>query len=317
MPSPSLYSGLNTKIGFGNESTWGTTVSRTNWHCVEQGGVTATKRRPRAMRPTLCGGTGGIPKSTHATMKDVSGDVSILMRYTGCGLPLRAALGDVTESGAGPYVHTFKLSAPASIPSLTGELIRGTSGYSEVFHGLMVSRATWTVSPGGLMVMRMSLLGEDSDARGAAGTPTDGDDVPVIFSDCGALAFNSVNYTPRSFELTLDNKLERRDALGTELTTEPYPTTFREIVLRVGLDADELLYAAQLAGTQSDVTIVFTSGTTSMAFTVHNAEIFTYDEPISTVGVVPGTVEFRALDDGTNLGMTIANTNGDATYDIN
>ena len=76
----------------------------------------------------------------------------------------------------------------------------------------------------------------------------------------GQLNFNAVNYSLRSLEFTVDNKIDRRNLLGSKLTAEPLITDIREVTLNATLDLeDNNLYNAQIAGTQGTVDILFTN----------------------------------------------------------
>ena len=112
------------------------------------------------------------------------------------------------------------------------------------------------------------------------------------------LTFNGVTYDIRSMEISVDNKLERRNVLGSKLTLSPDVTDYREMTMTVEMDLeDNLLYTAFLAGTESSVETVFTqtSGTNLIAFAFRNAIITDYSDPISTVGRLTRSVTFTAL----------------------
>ena len=227
-------------------------------------------------------------------------------------------MGTVATTGTGPYVHTFTLGDPRTLPSLTTEVIRGTSGNSEVFEGCSLSRFILALATGDIMRFRTDVIAETASARGSAGSPTYGDDVPVLYDHAGQFAWNSVNYDLVSMELTVDNRLARRAYIGSRLTKQARPTDIREAVLRVTIEVEDALYAAHLAQTASDGAITFTGqGNDAMTISIQNAIIRSVSDPITVHGIIQQTVEFLLLSDGSNEGLSIAVTNDDATYSAN
>lgn len=128
------------------------------------------------------------------------------------------------------------------------------------------------------------------------------------------MSFNGVNYTLKSVELTIDNKLARQDYLGSAASGEPVLTAHQEVTLRVTLTGtSNTLQAAYLAQTASDIVLAFTDSPRSLTFTLHNAEISEYADPIGGVGIIEQTVTFRAFGDDTDHGLSVALVNADSS----
>ncbi len=103
---------------------------------------------------------------------DVSGPLNVeLQAYI--GLLLKAALGSVTTTGVGPYVHTFKVGS--SLPSLLIE--KGFTDIAQFFkyNGCRVSKMSFSVSPQGFQDVSFDFLGAKETIAGASfdATPTD------------------------------------------------------------------------------------------------------------------------------------------------
>ena len=67
-------------------------------------------------------------------------------------------------------------------------------------------------------------------------------------------------------------------------------------------------------GDSGDLTLTFTDGARSLAFTLHNAEIVSISEPIQGPGVMTQEIELRGYADNTDSGLTVVYTNSKATY---
>jgi hypothetical protein len=118
----------------------------------------------------------------------------------------------------------------------------------------------------------------------------------------------------RSMELTLDNKLERVNYLGSKLTSEPQISDVREVTLTATFDLeDDNLYNAQLAGTASNVEVTFTSGSDIFNILIRNAEITEYSDDVNSFGRIERTATFYGLTSGSNEAIRIEMTNDNAS----
>jgi len=307
------YYGTGTWLGFGEESPWGTAVARTTW---DQAVSAELRRTPEIIRvPHLIADTTSMmSKAKRLIKEDAGGSFEILMRYRGQGLILKSIFGSVTDAGAGPYTHTFKLGDPRTPTGLTIEQIIGDSGNSEVFAGCVPTKATMTFNPNDYARLRLDVLAKTATARSSAGTPSAGDDVPILGSHVGSFTWNSVAYVLRNLEITVDRKWARRDLLGSLYTASPTPTDLGDIRVRLTLDAEAAFYTALVAGTEADGTCTITDATDILAVTLHNAYVASVSEPLSSHGIVSQTVELVAQSDGTDDGLQLVLTNPDALY---
>lgn len=317
MATPFL--GRGSAIGWGEESTWGTPVSRAVWSPVIS--MSGMRKATKVSRPHLVGDSGALVRRTHFISEDrTSGQFEMELRYSGIGTWLKHALGKVTTSGSGPYVHTLELGAlpiPAK-PGLTLEYIRGDATNSEVFEGVLVNRMEIRSGRGEVARLIINWMAETAPARAAAGSVTlPSNDDPVLHSHFGQFGFNSNNYDMIDWSFVLDNKLTDRQFLGSALTSQPVVSDFRSGELRVTLEyTDDNPYAELLADTQGDATLTATgSGNLMMPFTFQNAYITDVTTPISSAGVITQTVTFAIESDGTDEGFKIALVNDDSDVD--
>ena len=173
-------------------------------------------------------------------------------------------------------------------------------------------------SAGTEMVMSLGFIAETAAARASAGTPSfAGTENVVLHHQSGQLTFNSVAYDIAGFNLSLTTGIDRRDLLGSKLTKEPLRTGYGEISLYISLEAADALYTAVNAGTESDATITWTSGASSIAFNVQNSYIESASDPISDAGIVSQDVVFRGLSDGSDHGLSITVVNGNSSGTAN
>jgi hypothetical protein len=232
------------------------------------------------------------------------------------GQLLKCAIGGTpATTGAGPYTHAFE---PTTVlPSLTLEFQRGT-GSVEKFEGVMVTSMTISCEAGAEASASFEVIAETASTRTTAITPTFGNGAQVFHHQAGTLSYNSNSYTVRSFEFTVDNKLERVNNLGSKLTGQPQISDVREVTITCTLDLeDNNLYNSQLAGDQSDVELAFTAGADSLTFLLRNAKITEYSDDVTSFGRIERTVTFFGLADlsapETAFKLTMINDAANAT----
>ncbi len=307
------YYGTGTWIGVGEEGTWGTPVARTIW-C--EAIMAELRRTPEKVRvPHLVAASTPLMSKAHRIIReDAGGSFEIPLRFRGMGLFLKSIFGAVVDAGAGPYTHTYTLGDPRTLVPLTIEQIIGDSGKSEIFEGCIPTRTTLRFTPHDYARLIMEVIAQTAATRGSAGTPTAGDDVPVLGPHVGAFTWNAVPYVLRSLEITIDRKWTRRELLGSLFTAAPVPTDLGDIRIRAVLDAEEALYTALQADTVADGSCTITDATDSYALALHNAYINTASEPLRAHGIVEQTVEIIPQSDGTDHGLALVNTNPDALY---
>ena len=319
MPS---YIGRGAAVGAGEETVWGTAVSRTHWAQV----ISSKLERSvgKVLRPNL--GLTGVPaRRRHFISEDMAGgDIEMEMLLEGQGIWLKHALGTVADAGGGdPYTHTYTQSSQLDAGvGLTIEQILGVDAdaggtRSEVFEGCKINTLGISCGLGDIMKMKLGIIAETSATRGAGGSPTfTTNDYPVLFNHAGAFAWNSVSYSNvKSFDLAHDNKLGSRQRFGATTTKEPVRMDFSETKIRLTMDlVSDALLTAFTADTASDLTVTYTNAANrTILFTLTNAYISAYSDGTSGPGLLEASIEFTGQYDGTTNPLKITITNSQAT----
>jgi len=289
-----LQFGRSAFIKYEQESTYGTAVTPTISNRVTSVSLGRSQERERTTH--LSQSDAAFAVATFDAFEQAGGSIEMPLFYKGMGQLFKAAIGGTpVTTGSGPYTHAFE---PTTVlPSLTMSFQRGT-GSVETFEGVMVTSMTISCEAGAEASASFEVIAETASARTTAITPSFGDGAQVFHHQAGTLSYNSNTYTVRSFEFTIDNKLERVNNLGSKLTGQPQISDVREVTITATLDlSDNNLYNSQLAGDQSDVSLTFTAGADSMTFLLRNAKIIDYSDDVTSFGRVERTVSFMGLAD--------------------
>lgn len=318
--------GRNSYIQTKQETTYGT---------AETSGLTAMrlisaslqKTIERSRKTHLNQGDAGFVRSTFDAFNVTGGNITGPLHYAGNGDIFLAALGSVsTSAGPAPYTHTF--TPTANLPSLTIVLQRGKAqsasgtGRKEVFKGCVISQLTISCAAGEEATFSAEIIAQDSDARAAATTDT----FPVSARSVlhhqltsNRLSWNgTTDYDIRSFEIVIDNKIERRNNLGSQLTAEPNTSDVKEVRLTVTMDLDSEQFYTDFIATPTAIdgdAVLDLVGTNNdqMTFTIHNAVIEEYSDAVSTFGRIEATVTFLGtIDSSGNEAITIDMINDNA-----
>lgn len=318
-------SGYGLRGAYGRESTWGTAVTPSRSFRL----VSSTLERvvPKERRPYLLHATSSANTRAHIrTADNVAGTVVYEFGHEGMGPLVADAFGAApTTSGAGPYVHTYKLG----IGQMVGATLQ-TSWYDndtgtergEIFEGLVASRAEWSVRIGESARLTVDYMGQTSG--GETGTLTDTttapyttNDLPALFNQAGSVVWNSVTLAVvTSIRVSIDNKLTLRPFIGSLNTAKPLRNDHCEIMVELDLEWQGTVFDTGLtADTEASFTVTFTNGSAILAITGHNAYVERCSRPISTAGLIRQTVTLRCQSNGTNEGVSFVETNSQSAYD--
>ena len=289
-----LQFGRSAFIKYEQESTYGTAVTPAISNRVTSVSLGRSQERERTTH--LSQSDAAFSVATFDAFEQAGGSIEMPLFFKGMGQLFKAAIGGTpVTTGSGPYTHVFE---PTTVlPSLTLSFQRGT-GSVETFEGVMVTSMTISCEAGAEASASFEVIAETASARTTAITPSFGDGAQVFHHQAGTLDFNGANYTVRSFEFTIDNKLERVNTLGSKLTGQPQISDVREVTITATLDLeDDNLYNQQLSGIQSDVSLTFIAGADSMTFLLRNAKILEYSDDVTSFGRIERTVTFMGLAD--------------------
>ncbi len=304
-----LQFGRSAFIKYAEESSYGTPVTTTISNRVTSVSLSRSQERERTTH--LSQSAAAFAVATFDAFEQAGGSVEMPVFYQGLGLLIKAATGaTIVTTGSGPYTHVFEPTT--DLKSLTIEFQRGT-GSSEKFEGCMVSTMSISCEAGAEASASVEFIAETAASRTSSITPSFGTGAQIFHHHAGTLSYNSNTYTVRSFEFSLDNKLERVNNLGSKLTGQPQISDVREVMITCTLDLeDNNLYNSQLDGDSSDVELAFTSGTDSITFLLRNAKIVDYSDDVTSFGRVERTVSFMGIA-GSNTAFRVTLVNGDST----
>ncbi len=312
----SIYNGVDASIGFGEESTFGTAVSRTHWRPLISSSLTRTIEK--VPRPTLRVGTAGaMRRSSYVQSDNAGGSFSIEASYESIGLLLKHLLGTATTTGgSAPYTHAYTIAN--DVPTgLTIENVRGT-GTAEVFEGCRLNSCTLAVSAGGIMTCDFDVIAETSSARTSSGSPSfSATDAPVLHSHAGKMGWNSATYDLIDMSLVINNAFAVRQHLGSSVTAQPKRSDFQSVELSVTVEVEDQLYADFVNNVESNVTLSFVNSFREFNIEVHNAYLSTASDPVSDAGIVRQNLTFIGQSDGTNEGVKIEVKNDNSSATVN
>jgi len=317
MANPFL--GRGGTLGFGIESTWGTPVARSNWvRAVSLNLKRTINNVPRPHLGTL-GATSHNRRQYFVSSDEAGGSLEVLFAYDdSTELLLQHLFGAVADAGAGPYTHTYTLSASTPV-GLTIEQILGT-GSAEVFEGCRIVSGEISIAVADVMRLKCDIIAQTSGGLASAGTPTySSNGEEALHHQAGQLSFNGNTFDLSAMSVKIDSKQARRQLLGSKLTSEPAISDFAEVSGSFTVEyTDSNLHDDFIAGTQADATITFTGTTNNAAaFTFQNMLITDVAIPVSGPGIISQTVNFQAFSDGTDEGFKLVVTNDNALSTAN
>jgi hypothetical protein len=313
-----LEFGRGAFIKLGEEATYGTIASSMP---VDNRIISASfqKTQEKERKTHLSqSGAGGFQNGHFDAFLNVGGSIDLPLLYEGTGMLIKAAVGAVTTTDLSPatpqYQHDYEPASDGELPSLSIGLQRGTGEY-EVFLGCKVATMGISGTAGEEVTASFEIIAQNANARSTATSSTFGSGRQIFHFESGDLNYNSATYKMKSFELSLDNKLERRNVLGDKKTLEPITNDVKDITLSVTLEMqDNVLYTAYLDGTQSDVEFTFTNSDGDLCnVLIRNCYITDYDDAVNTFGALERTMTFVGEGDSSNEPIRIRITNNQSS----
>ena len=317
MTTPEI--GFGSFLGIGEEVTWGTPVSRTNYKPVVS---IALNKTPDVQTRSHLGHASSAStnsRDTYVSKIEAGGSVEVLAAYDDSTmLLLKHCFGAVADGGAGPFTHTFTLSK-TGYTGLTLEAGLGTA-HSETFEGSLANDWELKVSGNAEMRLVVSVISETS-AVAALGTPTYNAAPDVILgSHAGDLMWDGNPYELQDLSIKVKKALSTRTKMGSLETLRPTVSGKMQVTVSMTVEfrANDALEAGLQDGTVSDATVTFTgTGNNEAALTLQNARITKVGRTINAAGVITQSVDLVCLADGTNEGLKLIVTNDHATTLVN
>ena len=299
--------------------TANTTPSQQEDVRLNSAGLQTAQERPR--KTYLSVPSSGMLSDTFDAFRNAGGPIDIPIQYNGSGIFFYLATGTVATSAVGPN-HSHLFTPNFDLPAATIQFQRGSNlaNSMEQFTGMMVSSMNISCAAGEELTASFEFIGKDSATRAGNITSTfpSGDSCLHFEASTltmgGTLAPSTVEI--RSVDLSFDNKLERKNVLGSKLTSEPVISDVREVTMSITADMDDNdVLASHLDGKTGDVSLRYTSTADPnhmITFTLTNAVIEDYSDAVSSFGRVERTFSIRGLAssgaDGFKIVMVNANS---------
>lgn len=319
--------GFNAFLRCAKESTYGTANTTSSQQVdlrLNSSTLQTSQERPR--KTNLSVPATGMLASTFDAFRNSGGTVDIPIQYDASGMLIEGALGTSSTGSVGAfYVHTY--SPAFALPSYTVQFQRGSNlnDSMEQFTGVMISSMAISVAAGEEMTASFDTIGKDSGTRTTNITSSFSAGDSVLHFEAEAISLAGTlapsTFELRSLELTLDNKLERKNILGSKLTSQPVISDVREVTMAITADMDDNdIYVSQLDGKSGTVSIKFTStanGDHHIIFTLTNAVIEDdYSDSVTSFGRVERSFTIRGLASSTDNGLTIEIKNSNPSSTI-
>lgn len=312
--------GRNAAVGIGFESTEGTAVAASRF--ARLASLTLDVASTRTRIDDLSLGSTSFLKARFLEQVEVSGSMEVLCYYENgaLGTFLAAAIGGTwsTTGGSAPYTHT--LNPGAEPPPITLRTARDTLSSSgalqkgDVIAGARITSATLACQTPGILRMTINFLAMSSTPGSAPSPSLPAHDDPILSHAANRWRWNSVDYTPRSISLEIENAVEGLRGFGSASITGSAVTGIRNARMTVTrFKSNDNWPDAQTAGTESDGDITFTSGTDQLRINLYNAQI---PESVTlaaqSVGLVEESAIFEPRDDGTDPPVQFILVNDDS-----
>lgn len=221
--------GMRSHFGFGDESTWGTPVARTNF--IEFISESISKQVARIESNSVLR-RGVLNDHVIAGMISVSGDVIFDATYGGWLKLAKHAFGSVVTSqpdvtnAPTAYQHVFTIS-DTPLAGMTMEVFRDSSQFvtepnkAFVYRGMKVSSIEFSCGVDEILRVTASLIGTD-ETRATKSTPSYGTSKVAAYHQ-GVVKWNGTDMEVDKFTLKIDNGFGPRPKLGSQYSREPVP----------------------------------------------------------------------------------------------
>ena len=312
------WTGVGAALGVGKETTWGTSVSRTHWYelvsesLAEQHDVVPRNNLTQAALSRL-------PRAHYKAGISAGGSVTILACYEGQGPLVQALLGG-TPATTGPsgafYDHTIRLAR--TLPQgLTLQTQRG-NGSSEIFPGSMISKGVLRIETGKEATWVFDAISKMSSGRDTAVSPvwTTARDTVILPDQAGTITAVGGTWSCAAIELAIDNKLSRRNKLGSLYTARPDTSSMLDVQIKMTVDYEnDDAYDAMQANTEGDFSVVFTdSDGRTLTIEGNLCRVASDSAPVNTAGIIREEIVLVPKGTDEDSGVVLTYHNKQATF---
>lgn len=250
--------------------------------------------------------------------KTVGASVDMELPNTSLATLLHHILGDVSTTGAGPYVHEFTPGEHSGLSMTVQVGIEDTGGTVRPFTltGSKVNSATISCSAGELAQLSADITAQDyTTATALASASYAADLIPFTFIEGSVSVNGSAVASARAASLAINKGLRTdRYVLGSRLIREQIEQDHFEITTEVTADFDSLtLFDLIAAGTAVTATLTFDNGSETLVVET-NGQIIGDPPSLTNPGIEEQTIR---LDHSSNTSdadtITVTLTNDEAT----
>ena len=294
-------------IGIGEESTWGTSVSRTKFFQPVSVGMKAeiTRGYSRTIYSL-------DPQRSFISRQRALGDIELEFLYSNHLKLLKHALGGSTIAQIGTtaaykaeFARTNTAGAWTQLPAgLSVEVNEGIENY--IHDGQKVNQLELRFQPDQLPSGVFSFVGRKATLNTSASSPTFGLDADMITPAQCSVFIGTTDWSAevKGVTITVGNGLDaERGRMGSNLIKEPVRTQRPDTMVRLDLeynDTTKALVADFLAGTAKSIMVKALGaaiGTNQQTFMVElpNCVIEDGFPTPSDTGIIPLTLSLKAL----------------------
>jgi hypothetical protein len=298
-------------VGIGEESTYGTPVSRTRFYeVVDESLVEEIERVEskaiRSGRYTLHRWAAGVRR--------VKGDVTIELAPQGLGLLLKHCMGAVATTGTGPYTHTLTPGAlnGKSLSIEVGKSFVSGTTTAHVFDGCKITDFELSCGVGEFAQLKVGIWGRQATIGNTPSSPT----YPANWSPFtwaqGSVTVGGTSYDIDGFSLKVDNGLVvDRHFLGAQTAKEPLDANLRRITgsFTTPYAADTLLTQLRNA-TEAALVVTFNAAANAQLTVSANIRVNGKWANLKREGLPELPIEFTAqsaTSDANALTLTLVN----------
>lgn len=314
---PSAF-GINTVLGFAEESTYGTGVTPSKFldQVLEESFMLD---RPFTSKPHLRSVSQMVRVQGKTT---VSGGFKALMGFNGLERIMKHALGSNATTGAGPYTHTASLANALPV-GLTFYVCRDIAVYDAwSYKGCQISKLTIRQAVEEIAEIEVEVVAKDAEVV-TESTPTYATFQQADWIYIGAVVLAGVSTSVRDVELTIENALSTdRYNLGATTIVGLGRSGPRKISGKFSFEVTDNinsdLYRSQLSlDTPPTLTLTWTNGdagTALRSLTVTAKVILTkFEMNTKDAGPIIANCEFECYATASNNELTIVTVNNTAT----
>lgn len=307
MAGPGL--GFKGYLGFGEEAVgaYGTAVTRTHWTEITDESLVLNQSQ---IESESLYRRGIINTRVEPGARTVSGDIEFEATYEGQGKLFKHAFGAIATSTPDPtsnptvkrHLYTIQDSLPTG---LTVEVSRDQSSFatnpnrSFLYTGVKINSISFSISTENTLRCVASCIGRNETGPVAQSTPSFFNTRLAVYHG-GSITWGSTTLEVEDISVTLNNNLEYRPVIGSNLTREPLPSGKLEVTGSFKIEfASEDQYNDFKNSTERVLTMLFQGPNIASSFykyiklTANVAKIMSCRVMLNTFGRLVMEIDFK------------------------